>query len=110
VLRLDRINIAYTGERTVFRLGRQAISWGNGLLFTPMDIFNPFDPAAVDKEYKTDDDMFYAQYLQNNGNDVQAVAMVRRNLMNGDVEMDESSLAVKYHGFWGTNEYDLLLA
>ena len=110
LLRLDRVNVAYTGDKTVIRFGRQAISWGNGLLFTPMDIFNPFDPAAVDKEYKTGDDMLYAQYLLDSGNDVQAVAVVRRNPVSGDVEQDESSLSVKYHGFWGGNEYDLLLA
>ena len=45
LVRLDRISIGYTGEKTVLRFGRQAISWGNGLLFTPMDIFNPFDPT-----------------------------------------------------------------
>ena len=110
LLRLDRVNIAYTGDKTVVRFGRQAISWGNGLLFTPMDIFNPFDPAAVDKEYKSGDDMLYGQYLLDNGNDVQAVAVVRRNLISGDVEQDVSSLSAKYHGFWGSNEYDLLLA
>jgi len=110
VLRLDRISIAYTGDKTVLRFGRQAISWGTGLLFTPMDIFNPFDPTAVDKEYKTGDDMLYGQYLLENGNDVQAVAVVRRDLVSGDVEQDESSLAVKYHGFLGGSEYDLLLA
>ena len=110
VLRLDRFNIGYTGEKTVFRFGRQAISWGNGLLFTPMDIFNPFDPAAVDKEYKTGDDMFYAQYLLNNGNDIQAVGVLRRNPVNDDVEQDQSSFAVKYHGFWGRNEFDLMTA
>jgi hypothetical protein len=110
LLRLDRANVAYTGDKTVIRFGRQAISWGNGLLFTPMDIFNPFDPAAVDKEYKTGDDMLYAQYLLDSGNDLQAVAVVRRNPVSGDVEQDESSLSVKYHGFRGSNEYDLLLA
>ena len=110
VFRLDRVNIGYTGDRTVVRFGRQAISWGNGLLFTPMDILNPFDPAAVDKEYKSGDDMLYGQYLLTNGNDVQAVAVVRRNPVNGDVEQDSSSVALKYHGFWGSNEYDLLLA
>ena len=110
LLRLDRVNIAYTGDKTVLRFGRQAISWGNGLLFTPMDIFNPFDPAAVDKEYKSGDDMLYGQYLLDSGNDVQAVAVVRRNPVNGEVEQDQSSLSVKYHGFWGSNEYDLLLA
>ena len=110
VLRLDRASIAYSGDKAVLRFGRQAISWGNGLLFTPMDIFNPFDPTAVDKEYKTGDDMLYAQYLLNNGDDIQAVGVVRRDPISGDVEQDLSSLAVKYHGFLGTAEYDILLS
>ncbi len=110
VLRLDRVNVGYTGDRTVIRFGRQAISWGNGLLFTPMDILNPFDPATVDKEYKSGDDMLYGQYLLTNGNDIQAVAVVRRNPLNGEVEQDSSSTALKYHGVWASNEYDLLLA
>lgn len=110
LIRLDRLNVAYTGEKTVIRFGRQAISWGNGLLFTPMDIFNPFDPAAVDKEYKTGDDMLYAQYLLENGNDIQLVGVVRRNPVTGEVDTDQGSLAVKYHGFWDSNEFDVLLA
>ncbi len=110
LVRLDRISIGYTGDKTVVRFGRQAISWGNGLLFTPMDILNPFDPAAVDKEYKSGDDMLYGQYLLDNGNDLQAVTVVRRNPVSGDVEQDQSSLALKYHGFWGSHEFDLLAA
>jgi len=110
VMRLDRASIAYTGERAVLRFGRQAVSWGNGLLFTPMDTFNPFDPTAIDKEYKSGDDMLYGQYLLDNGADLQAVAVLRRDPVTGDVEQDESSLAVKYHGFWGGSEYDLLAA
>ena len=110
LVRLDRVNIGYANDKTVLRFGRQAISWGNGLLFTPMDIFNPFDPAAVDKEYKSGDDMLYGQYLLDNGNDLQAVTVVRRNPVNGSVEQDQSSLALKYHGFWGRHEYDILAA
>ena len=110
LVRLDRFSVGYTGDKTVVRFGRQAISWGNGLLFTPMDILNPFDPTAVDKEYKSGDDMFYAQYLLDSGNDLQVVAVVRRNPVSGDVEQNQSSLAMKYHGFWGDHEYDLLAA
>ncbi len=110
VQRLDRLTITYTGEHLVWRFGRQAVSWGNGMVFTPMDIFNPFDPAAVDKEYKSGDDMLYGQYLFNNGNDLQAVAVVRRDPGRGTVERTYSSLAFKYHGFLGMNEYDLLVA
>ena len=108
--RLDRASIGFTGDSTVIRFGRQAVSWGNGLLYTPMDIFNPFDPTAVDKEYKSGDDMLYGQYLLSNGSDIQAVAVVRRDLLSGEVEADKSSMAVKYHGFVGGKEYDLLLA
>jgi hypothetical protein len=110
VHRLDRLSVGYTTDHTVWRFGRQAISWGNGMIFSPMDIFNPFDPAAVDKEYKTGDDMLYGQYLFNNGNDLQGVAVVRRDPRTGDVESDQSSLALKYHGFLGMNEFDLLAA
>jgi len=110
VHRLDRLSVGHTTERTAWRLGRQAISWGNGMLFTPMDVFNPFDPAAVDKEYKTGDDMLYGQYLFASGNDLQGVAVVRRDPDSGQLKSDESSLAFKYHGFLGTNEMDLLAA
>jgi len=110
VHRLDRLSAGYTTDHTVWRFGRQAISWGNGMVFTPVDVFNPFDPAAVDKEYKTGDDMLYGQYLFDGGNDLQGVAVVRRNPRTGNVESDQSSLAFKYHGFLGANEFDLLAA
>jgi hypothetical protein len=108
--RLDRLSAGYTTDHTVWRFGRQAISWGNGMVFTPMDVFNPFDPAAVDKEYKTGDDMLYGQYLFNSGNDLQGVAVVRRDPRSGNVESNQSSFALKYHGFLGMNEFDLLAA
>jgi hypothetical protein len=108
--RLDRASIGYSGEKAVVRFGRQAISWGNGMVYTPMDIFNPFDPAAVDKEYKTGDDILYGQYLRGNGDDLQGVVVFRRNLMNGEVQADWSSFALKYHGLSGGSEFDLLAA
>ena len=107
--RLDRLSLDYTGDRVVTRLGRQAISWGNGLIYTPMDIFNPFDPAAVDKEYKTGDDMAYGQLLFDRGDDLQGVWVVRRDA-SGEPTQAVSSTAAKYHGFAGESEYDLLIA
>ena len=71
--RLDRLYLGHTTDRTVFKIGRQAVSWGNGLIYNPVDFFNPFDPAAIDTEYKTGDDMLYAQYLLDSGDDLQAV-------------------------------------
>ena len=107
--RLDRLYLGVTGKNTVLRIGRQAVSWGNGLIYTPMDFFNPFDPAAVDKEYKTGDDMIYGQFLTQSGDDMQAVWVFRRDI-DGEVNSDVDSIAAKYHGFAGNREYDLLLA
>jgi hypothetical protein len=108
--RLDRLWLGYSSEKTVVRIGRQALSWGNGLFYAPMDLVNPFDPATIDTEYKAGDDMLYAQYLRDSGDDIQAAAVIRRNALSGDVESGVATYAVKYHGFAGEFEYDVLVA
>ncbi len=108
--RLDRLSVGYAGEKAVVRFGRQALTWGNGMAHTPMDILNPFDPAAVDKEYKLGDDMLYGQLLRANGDDLQGVAVFRRSLETAHVDAEWSSFALKYHGLVGSGEYDLMAA
>jgi hypothetical protein len=108
--RLDRLSVSYAKDNVVLRLGRQAITWGNGLIFSPMDIVNPFDPTAVDTEYKAGDDMFYGQFLRENGDDVEIAYVFRRDPATGDPESHAATSAVKYHGFLGDAEYDLLVA
>ncbi len=108
--RIDRLWLGYASEKAVLRFGRQALSWGNGLIFTPMDLVNPFDPTAIDTEYKPGDDMLYGQYLRDNGDDVQAALVLRRDPASGDRQSSQSTAAIKYHGFAGEAEYDLLVA
>ncbi len=109
VHRLDRAALSYSTDNAVIKIGRQTISWGNGLIYAPMDFFNPFSPDAVDKEYKTGDDMLYAQYLADSGDDLQFVWVGRRDAQ-GDITSAVDSLALKYHLFSGEYEWDLLLA
>ncbi len=108
--RLDRLWFGYTNEKTVLRFGRQAISWGNGLFFSPMDFVNPFDPTAIDTEYKTGDDMLYGQFLRDNGDDVQAAMLYRRNPATGETDSEEGAVSIKYHGVSDNAEYDILAA
>jgi hypothetical protein len=75
-----------------------------------MDILNPFDPAAVDREYKTGDDMLYAQYLGDEGDDLQAVTVLRRDLATGSLAARACSFAFKYHALAGRVEVDVLAA
>jgi len=107
--RLDRLYLGHTTDRTVLKIGRQAVSWGNGLIYNPVDFLNPFDPAAIDTEYKTGDDMLYAQYLLGSGDDLQAVWVVRRDA-DGNVSSEVASLAIKYHLFSGQREMDFMIA
>ena len=109
VQRLDRLHLDYTRQQAVVRFGRQAVTWGNGLIYNPMDFLNPFDPAAVDTEYKLGDDMLYGQYLFDSGSDMQFVSVARRD-QDGDVSTDVSSTALKFHGFGLNQEFDLLVA
>jgi hypothetical protein len=110
VQRLDRLNIGYTGNKLVWRLGRQAIGWGNGYLFQVMDFFNPTPPGSLDSDYKIGDDMFYMQWLTDRGHDWQLVYVWRRDDISGQLESDEMTLAWKFHWLTEGGDYDLLFA
>ncbi len=111
VQRLDRFFAGYNGEQLVLRVGRQVVSWGNGLIFHPLDIFSPFSPTEIDKDYKTGDDMLYGQWLFDSGDDLQMILLPRRNPDTDSVESDQSSLAFKYHGIYKEEwDFDLLAA
>lgn len=77
-VRLDRLNLSWSGDHLVVRVGRQALTWGSGLVFHPMDLVNPFEPVATDTVYKRGTDMAYAQWLFDDGSDVQFAGVLRR--------------------------------
>jgi hypothetical protein len=111
--RLDRLAVGYSGTHVVVRVGRQALTWGSGLVFHPMDLFNPFPPNATYTTYKPGTDMLYGQWLFNSGADVQSVIVPRRDRGTGSLTDDQSSAGLKWHGFVGQNQtigLDVLLA
>lgn len=111
VQRLDRLFLGYNGEQLVIRIGRQAVSWGNGLIFHPLDIFSPFSPTEIDKDYKTGDDMIYGQWLFDSGDDLQMILLPRRNPDTNNIESEQSSFAFKYRGRYQEQwDFDLLAA
>ena len=107
--RFDRLFITYDTTNTSTKFGRQAITWGNGLVYNVMDIFNPFSPSSIDKEYKAGDDMLYIQHLDNTGNDWQFIYLPRRD-SHSDINETESSLAAKYHLLLLESDLDILFA
>ena len=110
---VDRLALTYSGAHAVLRLGRQALTWGGGLVFHPMDLFNPFPPNAIDTEYKPGADMLYGQWLFDSGADIQGVIAPRRDPLTRRVETDQSAAGLKWHGFIGAeqqNGLELMLA
>lgn len=110
VQRLDRFSVGYVAPRWALRFGRQVVSWGNGLVFHPLDFVNPFSPIAVDKDYKTGDDMLYGQWLQADGSEVQAILLPRRDPATRDLESDQGTYALKWRWRRGGVDVDLLAA
>lgn len=107
--RLDRFNVSHAADWGTLRLGRQALTWGDGLIFNPMDLFNPFSPTAVQRDYKVGDDMAHLQLPLDPG-ELQLLYLPRRDPATGDVEEDVASYAAKYHAFTGAIEMDLMAA
>jgi hypothetical protein len=94
---LDRLAVAYSAPDFVVRVGRQALTWGSGMVFRPMDLFDPFSPSATDTEYKPGTDMLYVQRLFADGSDLQFIVVPRPARRGGPVTTDASSLALHLH-------------
>ncbi len=108
--RIDRLSVGFAGETTVVKLGRQAITWGSGMVFHPADIVAPFAPNTIDTTYKPGADMLYAQMLFDSGADLQLVAVPRPISRGGPVAFSASTYALRLHGRWGDIDTNLMLA
>ena len=106
--RLDRLYLALNQTWGSVRVGRQAVTWGNGFVFNPMDLFNPFPPTAIDRDYKVGDDMINAQISLSQLGNAQLLYVSRRNPANNRVELDQASVAAKLHFAAATTEFDLM--
>ncbi|MCY3623927.1 MAG: hypothetical protein OXH68_19730 [Gammaproteobacteria bacterium] len=104
--RFDRFALKYRSSRWAVTVGRDAVSWGSGVVFHPMDLFNPFAPTTVDQDYKAGDDLVRIERLFDDGSDLEMLAVAR----HGEVEGGTASVAFKYRTLLGSTELDLLAA
>jgi hypothetical protein len=110
VLDIDRASVGFSTGNLVIKVGRQAITWGGGMVFHASDIVAPFSPSAVDTSYKPGADMIYVQYLFDSGADIQAIALPRPATIGGPVVAAESTYAVLVSGTVGMIDGRLLAA
>ena len=108
--RLDRLALTLMPPWGTVRIGRQAVTWGNGLLFNPMDLFNPFAPTDIERDYKVGDDLALLQIATGSISSLQLLYVPRRDPADDNVKWNQSSLASKLHVSVGTVELDLMAA
>ena len=107
--RLDRLFAVLQTDIGSFSLGRQALTWGNGMMFNPADLVNPFAPSDIIRDYKVGSDMALYQVTTNHINDFQLAVVPRRNEESGEVEASSSTAGAKLNVTILENDTDLYL-
>jgi len=103
--RFDRLALQYRADTWGLTLGREAVSWGSGKAFNPMDVFSPFAPTTVDRDYKAGDDLVLFDQLYASG-DLQLLGVFRRG-ETGNRDSDENSYGGKWRVLAGDSEFEL---
>ena len=106
--RLDRLYLTFLPHWGSFSIGRQAVTWGNGYVFNPMDLVNPFPPTDIERDYKVGSDMVVGLVNLGTSGDLQLVYVPRRNPLTDEVSWDQSTLGGKVHLSRGTTEFDVM--
>jgi hypothetical protein len=107
---IDRLSVTYSTDNTVLKIGRQAITWGSGMVFHPGDIVAPFSPNALDTAYKPGADMVYGQVLFDSGADIQLIAVPRGASLGGPILFSASTYAMRGQFQLASLDASLMLA
>ncbi|MBU1692677.1 MAG: hypothetical protein KKC51_01810 [Verrucomicrobia bacterium] len=104
---LDRLQLRLLSPRTELSVGRQAVSWGTGLLWNPTDLFSSFSPTEIDRDEKLGVDVVRLMLYPTYHTSVDVIAEPLDNDKPYAVRSRDSSLATRMTGHAG--EYDLSL-
>jgi hypothetical protein len=100
---LDRASFVYQTGKTNLTIGRQAVGWGRGTIFSAVDIFAPFTPLEINREWRRGVDAARADIKIS---DTASVDMVTA----WGPSWDQSALGIRLRGFWGPVDAELLFA
>jgi len=99
---LDRAAIHSQIGSGALTVGRQAIGWGRGVLFSAIDLFAPFTPLEVDREWRRGVDAVRADIKVTDHASADVVAAAGERL-------DESAFAARFRGYTGDADLELVV-
>jgi hypothetical protein len=98
---IDRANAQVRVRRADLTVGRQAIGWGRGVMFTAVDLFAPFSPLEVDREWRAGVDAVRADVKLTERSSLDLVGAF------GDT-LDRSAFAARFRGYAGTIDVEVV--
>ena len=98
---IDRANAQVQLGRADLTLGRQAIGWGRGVMFTAVDLFAPFSPLEVDREWRSGVDAVRADVTLTDRASIDLVAAF------GDT-LDRSAFVARARGYAGALDVEVV--
>ena len=98
---IDRANAQVRARRADLTIGRQAIGWGRGVMFTAVDLFAPFSPLEVDREWRSGVDAVRADVKLTERSSLDLVGAF------GDT-LDRSAFAARARGYSGVIDVEVV--
>lgn len=98
---VDRLAAEYKVSSLSVTVGRQAIGWGRGVMFSAVDLFAPFSPLEIDREWRRGIDAARAEVTFNPQLSADAVAAL------GD-SIDSSAFVGRVRGYRGAADFELV--
>jgi hypothetical protein len=98
---IDRALAAWHPDWGQVVAGRQAIGLGRGVLFSAVDVFAPFTPAEVDREWRRGVDAVRAEYFLSATSSMEFIGVFGES-------MDDSAFLGRIRGYMGNTDGELI--
>lgn len=102
---LDRLRLRMGTQEAEWLVGRQAVSWGSGLIWTPTDLFSAFAPNEIDRDEKLGVDV--ARLIISPGHETTFDLVIEPLDTNETYAVDHEDSAVALRATTHLGEYDL---
>src|ERR1700690_731964 len=100
---LDRASFNFQTKTINLTIGRQAVGWGRGTIFSAIDIFAPFTPVEINREWRRGVDAARADIKIS---DTASIDMVTA----WGPSLDQSALGIRLRGYAGPIDAELVFA
>ncbi len=105
---LDRLRLRFRDDMIQLSLGRQAVSWGTGLIWNPTDLFTAFAPTEIDRDEKMGVDVIRLTWTSDDGTSIDFIGEPLDKQSPYAFDGDDSSWAVRARMHRGEYEISAL--